>query len=61
MPRRVVELLTSWKGQLESQHILEARKIAHMCLMWCIWRFKDCEGSMLRVKSCYVQISLCIQ
>jgi hypothetical protein len=34
MPRRkVVELLSSWRGQLGSRSILEARRLAPLCLM----------------------------
>jgi hypothetical protein len=36
MPRRVVELLVSWRGQLESCCKLEAWKIAPIYLIWCI-------------------------
>ena len=38
MPRRVVELLVSCRGQLENHCRLEARRIAHVCLIRCIWR-----------------------
>jgi hypothetical protein len=53
MPRKVVELLVNWKGQLGSLCILEAWIVAPLCLSWYIWRewnpknFEDCKSSML--------------
>jgi hypothetical protein len=52
MPRRVIELLACWRGQLGSRNILEAWRMTSLCLMWCIWRernarcFEDREISM---------------
>jgi hypothetical protein len=57
IPRRVVELLATWRGQLGSQCILEAWRVASLCLMWCIWRewnaksFEDCERSVIELKA----------
>jgi hypothetical protein len=38
LPRKVGELLVSWGGQEGSRNILEDWRLAHLCLMWCIWR-----------------------
>jgi hypothetical protein len=56
MPRTVVGLLASWIGQLGSRCILEAWRVAPLCLMWCIWRewnarsFEDCERLVIELK-----------
>jgi len=57
MPRKVIEVLDSWRGQVGRQNILEAWKMAPLCLMWCIWRernvrsFEDCGRSVEQLKS----------
>jgi hypothetical protein len=38
MPRRVIELLVSWRDQLGSCNILESWRMTPLCLRWCIWR-----------------------
>jgi hypothetical protein len=35
MPRRVIELLTCSRGQLESRMVLESWRTIPLCLMWC--------------------------
>lgn len=56
MLRRVVELLATRKGQLESC-ILKAWRIVPLCLMWCIsreqnaWSFEVCETPVLELKT----------
>jgi hypothetical protein len=36
MPRMVIELLASWRGQLGSRNILEVWRMANLCSMRCI-------------------------
>jgi hypothetical protein len=42
MPRRVRELLVSWRDQVERCYILKVWRLALSCLMWCIWR-EECN------------------
>jgi len=55
MPRRVLELLTSW-GVLFWYGPKEVWWLVLLCLMWCIWRernaqyFEDVETSMLELQ-----------
>jgi hypothetical protein len=56
MPQRVKGWMGSCKRQLRHSNALEFWRLAHLCLMWCIWRemnamsFKDCETAMLELK-----------
>jgi hypothetical protein len=56
MPRKVIELLASWKGKVGSRNILEVWRMAPLSLMWCIWRmrnaksFEDCEILAVELK-----------
>lgn len=56
VPRRVMELLASWRGQWGSRFTLEAWRMTPLCLMWYIWRernakkFEYCERSVLELK-----------
>jgi len=49
MPRKVSELLGSWRGQSGNCIALYLWRMALLCLMWCLWRernacnFDDCE------------------
>jgi hypothetical protein len=38
-----VELLASWRCQYDSPHMLEARRMAPLCVMWCIWRERNSQ------------------
>jgi hypothetical protein len=61
MPRRVIELLGCWRGQLGSRFVLDAWRISPLCLMWCIWRernamcFGDREISVEELKNIVVK------
>jgi hypothetical protein len=61
MPRRVRELLVSWRGQLGNRTALKMWRLAPLCLMWCIWRernarsFEDRETVMLELKKMMLQ------
>jgi len=56
MPRRVSDLLGSWRGQLGNCNALNIWRLAHLCLMWCIWReqnaksFDDRGNGLLELK-----------
>ena len=41
MPRRLITLLGSWRGQLGSHNILEVWRMGPLCLMCCIWRERN--------------------
>jgi hypothetical protein len=57
MPKKIIELLVSGRGQAGSHNIFEVCWMASMCLMWCIWRernaisFEDCMSSVVELKS----------
>jgi hypothetical protein len=52
MPRKVIDVLNSWRGLVGRRNILDVWRVAHLCLMWCIWRernarsFKYCKRSV---------------
>jgi hypothetical protein len=56
MPRRVRELLGSWRGQLGNRNALRIWSMALLCLMWFIWleqnsrSFDNCENGLLDLK-----------
>jgi hypothetical protein len=56
MPRTVLELLKSWGAGMGSGQATEAWRLAHLCLLWCIWRernarlFEDVETSMVELR-----------
>jgi hypothetical protein len=37
MPRRVSELLGSWRGKMSNRMSLHLWRRAPLCLMWCLW------------------------
>jgi hypothetical protein len=57
MPRRVRELLMSWRGRVGSRNILEVWRLTPLYLMWCIWRkwnarnFEDRETPAVELKN----------
>jgi hypothetical protein len=61
MPRRVSDLLGSWRGQLGTRHALQIWMLAPLCLMWCLWRernarsFEDRESGLLEIKKMMLQ------
>jgi len=61
MLRRVSDLLGSWRGQLGTRHALQIWKLAHLCLMWCLWgeqnakSFEDRERGLLEIKKMMLQ------
>jgi hypothetical protein len=56
MPRMVLEFLTSWGASVGYGRAKEARRLAPLCLLWCIWRernarlFEDVETSMVELR-----------
>jgi hypothetical protein len=36
MPRRVREMLESWRRQMGNRNALKIWRLAHLCLMWCL-------------------------
>ena len=61
MPKRIVNVLASWKGRLgrhKNRYIWEA--VPH-CVMWCLWRernartFEDCERNILDLKILFLR------
>jgi len=56
MPQQV-ELLASWRGQVDSHHNIEVCRTDPLCLMWYIWReritrnFEDCERTVVELKA----------
>jgi hypothetical protein len=61
MPRRVSELLVSWRGQLGNRNALKIWRLAHLCIMWCLRRewnvrsFEDREKKLLEMKKKMLQ------
>jgi hypothetical protein len=55
MPRRVLELLTSWGDSFGCGPAKEVGWLVPLYLMWCLWRernarhFEDVETSMLEL------------
>jgi hypothetical protein len=47
MPKWVVELLASWRGQFGCHHNLEAWRMASLFVMWYIWR--ECSSIFWRL------------
>jgi hypothetical protein len=51
MPRRVIDVLNSWGGQVGYGPVREVWKLVPLCLWWCLWRernartFEDVELS----------------
>jgi hypothetical protein len=41
MPRRVVDLLTCWQGELGRHRHIEIWKAVPHCLMWCLWKERN--------------------
>jgi hypothetical protein len=41
MPRTVLELLNSWGAVIGYGRAKEAWRLAHLCLLWCIWRERN--------------------
>jgi hypothetical protein len=56
IPRKVNELLVSWRGQLGNRTSLKMWRLAPLCVMWCLWRdqnaknFEDHETMMVDLK-----------
>jgi len=56
MPRRVLELLTSWGDSFGCGPAKEVWRLVLLCLMWCFWQernarhFEDVEISMLELR-----------
>jgi hypothetical protein len=52
----VLELLNSWGAAIGYGRAKEARRLAPLCLLWCIWRernarlFEDVETSMVELR-----------
>jgi len=38
MPRRVLELLTSWGASFGCGLAMDVWRLVTLCLMWCLWR-----------------------
>jgi hypothetical protein len=61
MPRRVIELLDCWRGQLGSRSVLAVWRMSLLCLMWSIWReqnarcFEDREMAVEELKNILVK------
>lgn len=57
MPRRLKELLVSWRGQMRNCNVLEVWRLALSRLMCCIWReqnvksFDDRDTLVLELKN----------
>ena len=37
MPRKVSDILESWRGQLGNRHVLCVWRLVPLCVMWCLW------------------------
>jgi hypothetical protein len=55
MPQSVIEMLGSWRGQRGNRLLVLIWRVAHLCLMWCLWKeqnarsFEDCETGSLNL------------
>jgi hypothetical protein len=58
MPRRVLELLSSWGASFGYGPAKEVWRLVPLCLMWCLWwernarHFEDVKTSMLELRKC---------
>jgi hypothetical protein len=61
MPRRVNELLASWREQLGHHPVLKKQRLAPLYFIWGIWRepntrsFEDRETMMIELKKMMFQ------
>jgi len=61
MPRSVKDMLGSWRGQKGNQTLIPIWRMAHLCVMWCVWRernarcFEDCAISLINLKKLVIQ------
>jgi hypothetical protein len=59
MPRKVTEMLMSWRSQMGNRNALEVWRLAPLRLMWCIWRewnarsFEHQDTEMLKLKKMF--------
>jgi hypothetical protein len=44
MPRKVSDLLGSWRGQLGNRNVLNIWSLVPLCLMWCLWRERNARS-----------------
>jgi hypothetical protein len=65
MPRKVIELLDCWRGQLGSRLVLAVWRMSPLCLMWSICKernarcFEDREMAVEELKYILVK-TLCL-
>lgn len=55
MPRRVHDLLVSWRGQVGLGTIMEVWRLAPFILMWCLWRERNAQ-SLEDIKTSVVEL-----
>jgi len=61
MPRSVKDMLDSWRVQKGNQTLIPIWQMAHLCMMWCVWRernarfFENCETSLINLKKLVIQ------
>jgi hypothetical protein len=62
IPRSVIEMLGSWRGQKDNRVMVPIWRMAPLCLMWCLWKehnahsFEACETGLLNLKKLVIQI-----
>jgi hypothetical protein len=61
MPRSVIDMLESWRGQKGNRVLMTLWRLVSLCLMWCLWKkqnarsFEDCESDLLNLKKLVIQ------
>jgi hypothetical protein len=61
MPRSVMEMLESWRGQRGNRLLVSIWRMAPLCLLWCLWKelnahsFEDCETCLINLKKLVIQ------
>jgi hypothetical protein len=61
MPRSVIEMLGSWRGQRGNRLLVSIWRMSPLCLLWCQWKernarsFEDCETGSINLKKLVIQ------
>jgi hypothetical protein len=62
MNGRVIDLMACWKSQRGNKMVMEVWRMAHLCLMWTIWKernarcFEDTELTMVELSNRFLRL-----